>query len=310
MTPSQNNADNNETKKKVPYHFGEKLRQMREHKGYTLKYVAQMAGVSESLVSQIERNHVSPAIDTLLSLADVLDINLEFLFEEYRRQHPVQLIRRGERAKMAEGDVDYEELSKIWCIPFEMKKLNYAEIFGNTNPVTVEIGFGMGTATALIAEANPDMNYIGIEVHTPGVGKLLGEIRSRNLKNLYIIQFDALDVLEQMITDGSVAAFHVFFPDPWPKKKHHKRRLVKRPNTELFARKLSEGGYFYMVTDWKEYAEFALEELKETAGLENKYSLFAEHQSWRPETKFEAKGIAAEREITELMFLKKTLGNS
>ena len=112
MTPSQNNADNNETKKKVPYHFGEKLRQMREHKGYTLKYVAQMAGVSESLVSQIERNHVSPAIDTLLSLADVLDINLEFLFEEYRRQHPVQLIRRGERAKMAEGDVDYEELSK------------------------------------------------------------------------------------------------------------------------------------------------------------------------------------------------------
>ena len=154
------------------------------------------------------------------------------------------------------------------------------------------------------------MNYIGIEVHTPGVGKLLGEIRSRNLKNLYIIQFDALDVLEQMITDGSVAAFHVFFPDPWPKKKHHKRRLVKRPNTELFARKLSEGGYFYMVTDWKEYAEFALEELKATAGLENKYSLFAEHQSWRPETKFEAKGIAAEREITELMFLKKTLGNS
>ncbi|MCQ2596704.1 MAG: XRE family transcriptional regulator [Treponema sp.] len=111
MTPSQNN-ENVEPKKKVPYHFGEKLRQMREHKGYTLKYVAQMAGVSESLVSQIERNHVSPAIDTLLSLADVLDINLEFLFEEYRRSHPVQIIRKGERAKMAEDDVEYEELLK------------------------------------------------------------------------------------------------------------------------------------------------------------------------------------------------------
>ncbi len=248
------------------------------------------------------------------------DIDLKFLWEiftdmenplpenSFQRVIKTYVLRAGRMT--AAQRRDYEELSKIWCIPFEMKKLNYAEIFGNTNPVTVEIGFGMGTATALIAEANPDMNYIGIEVHTPGVGKLLGEIRSRNLKNLYIIQFDALDVLEQMITDGSVAAFHVFFPDPWPKKKHHKRRLVKRPNTELFARKLSEGGYFYMVTDWKEYAEFALEELKATAGLENKYSLFAEHQSWRPETKFEAKGIAAEREITELMFLKKTLGNS
>ena len=113
MTPSHNNAtENTEPKKRVPYHFGEKLRQMREHKGYTLKYVAQQAGVSESLVSQIERNHVSPAIDTLLALADVLDISLEFLFEEYRREHPVQIIRSYERAKMDEDDVSYEELAK------------------------------------------------------------------------------------------------------------------------------------------------------------------------------------------------------
>ncbi|MCF0242616.1 MAG: helix-turn-helix transcriptional regulator [Treponema sp.] len=113
MTPSQTSDQNNtEPKKKVPYHFGEKLRMMREHKGYTLKYVAQQAGVSESLVSQIERNHVSPAIDTLLSLAEVLDINLEFLFDEYRRQHPVQIIRADERAKMNEDDVHYEELAQ------------------------------------------------------------------------------------------------------------------------------------------------------------------------------------------------------
>lgn len=111
MTPSQNPDDDSKSKK-VPYHFGEKLRQVREHKGYTLKVVAQRAGVSESLVSQIERNHVSPAIDTLLALADVLDINLEFLFEEYRKERPVQIIRADERASVKEDDVTYEELAR------------------------------------------------------------------------------------------------------------------------------------------------------------------------------------------------------
>jgi transcriptional regulator with XRE-family HTH domain len=113
MTPLQNNNDDDLTAhKKVPYHFGEKLRQVREHKGYTLKVVAQQAGVSESLVSQIERNHVSPAIDTLLALADVLDINLEFLFEEYRKERPVKIIRSGERPTLAEEEIIYEEISK------------------------------------------------------------------------------------------------------------------------------------------------------------------------------------------------------
>ncbi len=110
MTPSQN--PNDEKQSKVPYHFGEKLRQVREHKGYTLKVVAQKAGVSESLVSQIERNHVSPAIDTLLALADVLDINLEFLFEEYRKERPVTIIRKGERASINEDNIIYEELAR------------------------------------------------------------------------------------------------------------------------------------------------------------------------------------------------------
>lgn len=111
MTPSQNLDEETDRPKKVPYHFGEKLRQVREHKGYTLKVVAQKAGVSESLVSQIERNHVSPAIDTLLALADVLDINLEFLFEEYRKTRPVHIVRCGERATAKEDDIIYENLS-------------------------------------------------------------------------------------------------------------------------------------------------------------------------------------------------------
>lgn len=199
---------------------------------------------------------------------------------------------------------DYAELSNVWCIPYENKKLNFLDIFGNTNPVVIEIGFGMGTATAIIAEQNPDINYIGIEVHTPGVGKLLGEIRSRDLKNLYIIEHDALEVLENMVVDGSVNGFHIFFPDPWQKKRHHKRRMIQRPRTDLFAKKLASGGYLYFVTDWQEYADFALDQLSCTPGLLNKYSGFAEHQEWRPKTKFEKKGLAKEHIINELYFIK------
>lgn len=225
----------------------------------------------------------------------------------FRRVIKTYVLRAGRMT--AAQQRDYEELSQIWCIPYEQKRLNYVEIFGNTNPVTIEIGFGMGVATAEIAQANPEINYIGIEVHTPGVGRLLGEIKKRNLRNLFIIQHDALDVLEDMITDESVSAFHIFFPDPWPKKKHQKRRLVKRPNTDLFAKKLTSGGYVYMATDWFEYAEFALEELKNTPLLQNKYEGFAEHQTWRPETKFERKGVDAERVISELFFVKKEHSN-
>ncbi|MCR4631453.1 MAG: tRNA (guanosine(46)-N7)-methyltransferase TrmB [Treponema sp.] len=199
----------------------------------------------------------------------------------------------------------YAELSPSWCIPFEDKILNFVDVFGNTNPIIVEIGFGMGDATVNMAAANPDINYLGIEVHRPGVGKVLSEIKRRELKNLYIIEHDALEVLEKMIGDNSVNGFHIFFPDPWPKKRHHKRRMVQRPRTNLFAQKLAKGGYLYFVTDWLEYAEFALEELNQTQGLKNKYKGFAEPQSWRYQTKFERKGLSADRKITELFFEKK-----
>ena len=199
---------------------------------------------------------------------------------------------------------DYETLSTRWCIPFEKKPLNFADIFNNSNPVVVEIGFGMGAATAIIAEQNPNINYLGLEVHTPGVGRLLGNIRDKNLQNLLIVEHDAMEVLEYMIPDNSVSGFHVFFPDPWPKKKHHKRRLMQRPRTNLLSQKLYEGGYIYMATDWEPYAEFALEELSLTENLKNKYDGYAPHQSWRPETKFEHKGLLAERKICELFFEK------
>lgn len=200
----------------------------------------------------------------------------------------------------------YETLHDKWCVPYsENKKIDFKEVFGNDNPVVVEIGFGMGKATAIIAAENPQINYIGIEVHKPGVGKLLGEIRDRNLSNLRIIEHDAMEVLEDMFEDGTVSAFHIFFADPWPKKKHHKRRLVQRPRTNLLTKKLLSGGYLYFVTDWLPYAEFAMDELNLTEGLKNKFEGFAPHQEWRPETRFEQKGLDANRVISELMFEKR-----
>ena len=198
----------------------------------------------------------------------------------------------------------YETLSPRWCVPFNEFPINFIDVFDNVNPVTIEIGFGMGAATAIIAQNNPEKNYLGLEVHRPGVGRLLNEIEAKNLSNLYIIEHDAIEVLEKMIPDESVSAFHIFFPDPWPKKKHHKRRLVQRPRTDILAKKLAPGGYIYMATDWEPYAEFALEELTQTEGLKNKYDGYAPHQEWRPETKFENKGLKADRRICELFFEK------
>lgn len=221
---------------------------------------------------------------------------------DYRREVKTYVLRIGRMT--AAQEKAYNELSAAYCIPFENKQLNFVDIFGNTNPIVIEIGFGMGDATANLAEANPDVNYIGIEVHRPGVGKLLNEIKNRELKNLLIIEYDALEVLDKMIPDDSVNGFHIFFPDPWPKKRHHKRRMLQRPRTNLMSKKLAKGGYLYFVTDWLEYAEFALEELNLTDGLKNKYDGFAEAQKWRSQTKFERKGMAADRPITEIFFEK------
>lgn len=212
------------------------------------------------------------------------------------------VLRQGRLTSAQERD--YNELSPVYCIPFKQELIDFKTVFGNDNPVIIEIGFGMGQATVEIAKNNPDINYLGIEVHKPGVGAVLGEIKRLEIKNLYIVQYDALDVLEQMIKDESVSGFHIFFADPWPKKKHHKRRLVQRPRTNLFEKKLVKGGYVYFVTDWQEYADFALEELSATEGLKNKYEGFAEHQTWRPLTKFEKKGLNADRKINELFFEK------
>ena len=136
----------------------------------------------------------------------------------------------------------YAEYAPRWCIPYKAQQLSFKEVFANDHPVIIEIGFGMGVATAEIAAQHPEINYIGIEVFQAGVGKLLNEIEQRGLKNIRIIEHDAIEVLENMIPDTSIAGFHIFFPDPWQKKKHHKRRLLHRPRTNLLTQKLKEPG--------------------------------------------------------------------
>jgi tRNA (guanine-N7-)-methyltransferase len=199
----------------------------------------------------------------------------------------------------------YEELYHRYCIPFSPAHFDFRESFGGANPLIVEIGFGMGAATALIARANPEKNYLGLEVHRPGIGRLLWEIERQGLSNIRIIEHDAVEVMERMIPPASVEGIHLFFPDPWPKKRHHKRRLIRRPFTDTLAEKLKPGGYLYMVTDWEDYALWALSELSAAGALENPYGGFAPPRDWRPETKFERKGLDKRHEVRELYFVRR-----
>jgi tRNA (guanine-N7-)-methyltransferase len=202
----------------------------------------------------------------------------------------------------------YEGLGGEYLVPYRPAPLDTGALFGNENPLTVEIGFGMGIATAEIAGANPGKNYLGFEVHRPGIGRLLWEIEKRRLTNIRIVEHDAAEGIEKMLAPGGAAAFHLFFPDPWPKKRHHKRRLVTRPFTDLLASRLGAGGYVYMVTDWEDYAEWARGELGATPALENPYGDesggWAPPQAWRPRTKFEEKGLAKGHRVREIFFMR------
>ena len=188
-----------------------------------------------------------------------------------------------------------------YAIPYsENEKLDFQKVFGNKNPVVIEIGFGMGESTLKIAKANPDINYIGIEVFLYGFSKLLANASKEGLKNLKVMRFDAVQVLQDMVSDNSVDGFHVFFPDPWPKKRHHKKRLIQVPFAELLASKLKKGGYIYCVTDWEEYAKQMLEVFDKVSSLENPYGGFAPERPWRPETGFERKGLEKDYVINEV----------
>ncbi len=194
------------------------------------------------------------------------------------------------------------ELMPRFGIAYRAAPLDFPEAFGRRAPVVAEIGFGMGDTTARIAEANPGTDYLAIEVHGPGVGSLLKRMGETGLANIRIIQHDAVDVLRDMVPASSLAAIHVFFPDPWPKKRHHKRRLLQPEFVELAASRLAKGGVLHVATDWRDYAEQVLAILSASPSLANTCKDFAARPAWRPETKFERRGIALGHGVWDLVF--------
>ncbi len=193
-----------------------------------------------------------------------------------------------------------------YAVTFKDEFVSPGSLFSDPNkPVIIEIGFGMGTSTEIIARERKDYNYLCLEVYLQGFVRLLKAVGEEKMDNIKLMRFNAVDVLEHMIPDSSIDGFHIFFPDPWPKKKHHKRRLIQKDFVNLLSRKLKKGGYIYLVTDWEEYAEWMLDILSQESLIENAYDSYAEPRSWRPRTKFEQKGLDKAYKINELWFVKK-----
>ncbi|MTV55234.1 tRNA (guanosine(46)-N7)-methyltransferase TrmB [Pseudoduganella buxea] len=197
------------------------------------------------------------------------------------------------------------ELGPRFMIDYAKAPLDTAQAFGRSAPVVLEIGFGMGQTTAHIAKNMPEKDFIGVEVHTPGVGSLLKLIGEENLANLRVIQHDAVEVLNHMIADASLAGVHVFFPDPWHKARHNKRRLIQAPFVKLLTDKLAPGGYLHLATDWEDYAVQMLEVLSAETGLQNTAEGYAPQPAYRPLTKFENRGLKLGHGVWDLVFTKK-----
>lgn len=195
-----------------------------------------------------------------------------------------------------------ETLLPRWGIPYQETLLDLDTAFGRVAPKILEIGFGMGDSTATIAAAHPQNDYLGIEVHGPGVGSLLNQIEALGLTNLRVIQHDAVEVLKHMIAPASLDGMHIFFPDPWHKKKHHKRRLIQPELVALLCEKLRPGGYLHAATDWQEYAEHILAALTAEPGLANTAANYAPKPDYRPLTKFEQRGIKLGHGVWDIVF--------
>lgn len=208
----------------------------------------------------------------------------------------------------------YDSLLPKYGLPYESAALDLDRIFGRKAPRILEIGFGMGETTAAIAAAHPENDYLAIDVHTPGVGSLLKHIAEQGLMNVRVIQHDAAEVLEHMIAPARLDGVHIFFPDPWPKKRHHKRRLIQPPLVGLLASRLKPGGYVHVATDWEEYATQVLEVLSAEASLQNTAPAadesalrntapgYAPRPEYRPLTKFEQRGLKLGHGVWDIVF--------
>ncbi|MBU3734835.1 MAG: tRNA (guanosine(46)-N7)-methyltransferase TrmB [Candidatus Planktophila sp.] len=194
-----------------------------------------------------------------------------------------------------------DALQKVHGIEFKQEFINIPAVFPDSDKVIMEIGFGMGEATAIIAKNHPNNGYIAVDVHPPGIGKLLARIVENDLTNLKVIEEDVHVVLQHMITDESLDGIHLFFPDPWPKKKHHKRRIVNEGFLSLIHPKIKKGGFIHIATDWVPYAESIQEvfagSILFTGGVIDK-------PDWRPVTRFEGQGIDKDHAVNDMMYLK------
>jgi len=208
---------------------------------------------------------------------------------------------RGSRITQAQRAAK-DELQAIYGIAIEEKKVNLKEIFPTSEKIIMEIGFGMGEATAIIAKNHPNNAYIAVDVHPPGIGKLLGRIVENGLTNLRVIEDDVHIVLPHMFEDESLDAIHLYFPDPWPKKKHNKRRIVNAGFLALIHPKLKKGGYIHIATDWVPYA-VSMQEVFAASTLFSGGVI--EKPESRPVTRFEGQGIDKDHQVTDLMYFRK-----
>ena len=198
-----------------------------------------------------------------------------------------------------------DELLPVYGVPYAKRLLDFAQLFDRRAPTILEIGFGMGETTTRIAAQHPQNNFIGIEVHSPGVGSVLKQIAEQQLKNVRVIQHDAVEVVRDMIAPESLRGIHVFFPDPWPKKRHHKRRLLQPEFVTALSKRLEPHGYLHVATDWQEYAEHILEVLSAEASLENTAERYAPRPPYRPQTKFETRGLKLGHGVWDIIFRRR-----
>ncbi|MBK9161754.1 MAG: tRNA (guanosine(46)-N7)-methyltransferase TrmB [Nitrosomonadales bacterium] len=237
--------------------------------------------------------------ERVLSLIDTVTENTDLRNRHIRSY----VLRQGHLTPGQRRAVD--ALMPRFGVPYEVKPLELDRAFGRSAPKILEIGFGMGDSTATIAQAHPENDYLALEVHTPGVGNLLKLIDAQQIGNIRIIQHDAVEVLRDMIADGSLNGVHIFFPDPWHKARHNKRRLIQAPFVAGLAQKLKPGGYIHAATDWQDYAEQILHVFSEEPLLENTAADYAPRPEYRPLTKFEQRGLRLGHGVWDLVFRRK-----
>ena len=224
--------------------------------------------------------------------------------EDFSKRHIRSFVLRAGRVSIAQQRAIDTWLPR-YGIPYITRQLDLDQAFGRTAPKILEIGFGMGDSTATIALAHPEIDYLALEVHTPGVGNLLKLIETEHLNNIRIMQHDAVEVLRDMIADDTLDGVHIFFPDPWHKARHNKRRLIQAPFMAKLVQKIKPGGYLHVATDWQDYAEQVLRVLSGEPLLGNTAADYAPRPDYRPLTKFEQRGLRLGHGVWDLVFRRK-----